>query len=146
MYRTIADRRRQMGIGARMHCDIVATVDEAGRRILAIGGNVRGTVSLKRLQAQRETGKPLRVVDPDEDERPIFAHLKLRADPIDADALASSATMKAFGCVVATQTPEVVAAADLTPVASPRRAAETKERGPPRWPAESSRLGLSVNC
>ena len=114
VYRTIADRRRQMGIGARTHCDVVVTADEAGLRILAIGGNVRGTVSLKLLRAQRETGKPLRVVDPDEDERPIFVHLKLRADPIAADALASSVTMKAFGCVVATRTPAVVAAADLT--------------------------------
>jgi hypothetical protein len=114
VYRTIADRRRQMGIGARTHCDVVVTVDEANHRIQAIGGNVRGTVSLKLLRAQRETGKPLRVVDPDEDERPIFVHLKLRADPIAADALASSVTMKAFGCVVATRTPAVVAAADLT--------------------------------
>jgi hypothetical protein len=104
VYRTIADRRRQMGIGARTHCDVVVTADETRRRILAIGGNVRGTVSLKLLRAQRETGKPLRVVDPDEDERPIFVHLKLRADPIDADALGSSATMKAFGCVVVART------------------------------------------
>ena len=114
VYRTIADRRRQIGSGARTHCDVVVTVDEARERILAIGGNVRGTVSLKLLRAQREGGKPLRVVDPDEDERPIFAHLKLRANPIDADALASSATMRAFGCVVATRTPAVVAAANLT--------------------------------
>jgi hypothetical protein len=114
VYRTIADRRRQIGTGARTHCDVVVTVDEARERILAIGGNVRGTVSMKLLRAQRESGKPLRVVDPDEGERPIFAHLKLRADPIVADALASSPTMRAFGCVVATRTPAVAAADNLT--------------------------------
>ena len=50
-YRTIAERRRQMGVGARSHCDVVVQVDEARERILAIGGNVRGVVSLKPLPA-----------------------------------------------------------------------------------------------
>ena len=62
-YRTIAERRRQMGIGARSHCDIVVKVDEARGEVFAIGGNVRGIVSLKVLP-----------VAP-----PLFAHLKLRA-------------------------------------------------------------------
>ena len=96
-YRTIADRRRQMGVGARSHCDIVVKVDEAHERILAIGGNVRGAVSLKRLRANRKAGKPLQLVDMEEDARPIFAHLKLRADPIEANALDTSPTVKAFG-------------------------------------------------
>jgi Uncharacterized protein conserved in bacteria (DUF2272) len=76
-YRTIAERRRQMGVGARSHCDVVVKVDEARQRIHAIGGNVRGVVSLKLLPAVRETGRPLRPSTGDED-RPIFAHLKLR--------------------------------------------------------------------
>jgi len=76
-YRTIADRRRQMGVGARSHCDVVVKVDEAGRRVHAIGGNVRGVVSLKLFPAVRPAGKPLRVGAGDED-RPMFAHLKLR--------------------------------------------------------------------
>ena len=45
-YRTLADRRRQMATGARTHCDIVVKVDEPAGRVLAIGGNVRGTVGL----------------------------------------------------------------------------------------------------
>ena len=49
-YRTIAERRRQIGVGARTHCDVVVKVDEARERILAIGGNVRGVVSLKLLR------------------------------------------------------------------------------------------------
>ncbi|HEY6362025.1 MAG TPA: DUF2272 domain-containing protein [Vicinamibacterales bacterium] len=112
-YRTIADRRRQMGIGARSHCDVVVKVDEARERILAIGGNVRGAVSLKLLRGNREPGKPLRLVDMEED-RPIFAHLKLRADPIDTNALDTSPTVKAFGCVVATRTSAFLAAANVT--------------------------------
>jgi hypothetical protein len=111
VYRTIAERRRQMGDGARTHCDVVVQVDEPRERILAIGGNVRGTVSLKLLRAQREAGRPLRVVDPNEDSRPIFAHLKLRADSLAAVSLDTSATMKAFGCVIAPRTRGLFAAA-----------------------------------
>jgi hypothetical protein len=77
VYRTIADRRRQMGVGARSHCDVVVKVDEPGQRVHAIGGNVRGVVSLKLFPAFRPAGKPLRVGTGDED-RPMFAHLKLR--------------------------------------------------------------------
>jgi hypothetical protein len=99
VYRTLADRRRQMGVGARTHCDIVVKIDETMERILVIGGNVRGTVSLKLLRAERPAGKPLGVMDPDE-ERPIFAHLKLRADAIAPDALDTSPTMARAGCIV----------------------------------------------
>jgi hypothetical protein len=93
-YRTLAERRRQMGVGARSHCDVVVKVDEAGRRILGIGGNVRGVVALKVLPAVRQAGGPLRP-DPDDDRRQIFAHLKLRAASIDAQALESSPAVKA---------------------------------------------------
>ena len=100
VYRTIGERRRHTGVGARSHCDVVVKVDEASERILVIGGNVRGVVSLKLLRAQRDAGRPLRVVDPDEDSRPIFGHLKLRAEPIDANPLDTSPTVKAIGCAV----------------------------------------------
>jgi hypothetical protein len=116
VYRTLAERRRQMGTGARTHCDVVVKVDEARERILAIGGNVRGIVSLKLLRAERAgEGRPWRVVDPDE-ERPVFAHLKLRAAPIEADPLATSATMQAFRCVVTPRVPAVVAAVEATAI------------------------------
>jgi len=94
VYRAIAERGRQMGVGARTHCDVVVQVDEARRRVLAIGGNVRGVVSLKLFPAVREAGRPLRVETGD-DRRPIFAHLKLRAAPIDANALDTSPTIEA---------------------------------------------------
>ena len=94
-YRTIAQRRSQPGVGARSHCDVVVKVDEARERILAIGGNVRGVVALKLLRATREAGKPLRLIDMEE-ARPIFAHLKLRADPIEPNALDASPTVRAL--------------------------------------------------
>jgi hypothetical protein len=77
-YRTLAERRRQIGVGARSHCDIVVRVDDARRIIFAIGGNVRGVVSLKQFPAVRTKGL-LRAQTGDE-ERPIFAHLKLRSE------------------------------------------------------------------
>jgi hypothetical protein len=82
---------------------VVVKVDEARERILAIGGNVRGVVSLKLLPASREAGRPLRL-DTGDGERPVFAHLKLRAAPIDANALEASPTIEASGCVVGSAT------------------------------------------
>jgi hypothetical protein len=93
-YRTLAERRRQMGVGARSHCDVVVKVDEAGARIHAIGGNVRGVVSLKQIPAVRDSGRPLRPANANS-ERPMFAHLKLRAPSIDANALDTSPTIAA---------------------------------------------------
>ena len=88
-YGTIAQRRRHLGVGARMHCDIVVKLEADRKRILAIGGNVRGTVSLKLLPAALQGG----ILAPT---REIFAHLKLRADPIEDDALDRSPTAQAL--------------------------------------------------
>jgi hypothetical protein len=109
VYRTIAERRRHTGVGARSHCDIVVKVDEARERILAIGGNVRGVVSLKLLPGDRVAGRPLRPATGD-GERPMFAHLKLRAAPIEANALDLSPTIAASRCEARSETPAVVAA------------------------------------
>ena len=57
-----------------MHCDVVVKLEADRKRILAIGGNVRGTVSLKLLPAALRDGNLAPA-------REIFAHLKLRADP-----------------------------------------------------------------
>jgi hypothetical protein len=102
-YRTIDQRRRQLGVGARSHCDVVVKIDEANNRILTIGGNVRRTVSMKFIPAIRSASgglRPSRGVNGD-GERVIFAHLKLRADAIEATALDTSPTMKALRCSVA---------------------------------------------
>jgi len=87
-YETLAERQRQMGEGARTHCDVVVQVDEAGRRILAIGGNVRGVVSLKVLPTN---GSSL---------SGMFAHLELRAPSSGPDLLGGAATIRALGCAV----------------------------------------------
>jgi hypothetical protein len=96
-YRSLAERRRQLGEGARTHCDVVVKVDAAGRRYFAIGGNVRGLVSLKVLSAVRANGR-LRPATAAEGGRTIFAHLSLRAAPAALDAFDSSPTMRAVGC------------------------------------------------
>ena len=100
-YRTLAERRRQMGVGARTHCDIVVRIDEAASRLFAIGGNVRGTVGLKALPATRTQGR-LRVVDPVDARsgRGIFAHLKLRAalGEADVDVFDASPAVQALAC------------------------------------------------
>ncbi|MCB9176975.1 MAG: DUF2272 domain-containing protein [Caldilineae bacterium] len=91
-YQTIDQRRRQLGRAASMHCDIVVSVDAPADEILTIGGNVYGTVSLKRMPAVRERGTQLHPRDD------IFAHLALDADPIEADALRGSPSIAALGC------------------------------------------------
>ena len=95
-YRSIADRKPHLGAAARTHCDIVVYVDRGASRILTIGGNVRGTVSLKLQYAE---------TDPSDDRlhrrvghagRTIFAHLKLRAEPVDAALLFDTPTIRAL--------------------------------------------------
>ncbi len=97
-YLTISDRRRYLGEGVRSHCDIAIRVEEQNERILVIGGNVRGSVRLKLFAAEFDAstdGEPgIRWVGGDG--RTIFAHLKLGADSIDADALDTSPTVQAL--------------------------------------------------
>ena len=109
-YRSLAERRRQMGVGARTHCDIVVKVDPPRRRILAIGGNVRGAVSLKLLPAADGPDSSLR---PLPGRRRIFAHLKLRAASIAPDALDHTPTMRAVRCSDGFSLPRQAAAARL---------------------------------
>ena len=108
-YRNLSDRRRQMGVGARTHCDVVVKVDNESERILAIGGNVRGTVSIKLLPAVLD-GENLSPIA--RGGRPVFAHLKLKADPVEDDALDRSPTIRAVACAIGFEVPaQVVAAA-----------------------------------
>ena len=97
-YRTLEERRAHLGVGARTHCDIVVKVDEASDLILAIGGNVRGSVRLKLWPAERSRSRLLYPMDQSDipGGRAVFAHLKLRTDPIEADALGNSPTIKAL--------------------------------------------------
>ena len=92
-YSTVAQRRAQMGSGASSHCDIVVAVDVEGGRILGIGGNVLRSVGLKVVAGERHPGGGLTPVSAPGS--PLFAHLKLRADPVPADALNRSPTLQA---------------------------------------------------
>jgi hypothetical protein len=117
-YQSLDERRRQMGQGARTHCDIVVKVDRTAKRLLAIGGNVRGSVSLKIIPAVDVNGD-VRLADRNRGGRAVFAHLKLRAATLEADAFDSSPTLKALACAGAAAEParraasSAVAAAQL---------------------------------
>lgn len=96
-YRTLADRRRDTGEYAPLHCDIVVRVDEAAGLFHMIGGNVMNSVTLTILPGIHD-GVHLRpLADEDLDgARTMFAHLKLRAPAIGPDALDSSPTIRAM--------------------------------------------------
>ena len=75
-------------------------------RVLAVGGNVRGSVSLKLLAAEfvSGTGNATEVESVGRGRGQIFAHLKLRADPFTGDAVRTSPTLVKLG-----QQPELLA-------------------------------------
>ena len=111
-YRNLEQRRTQLGVGARTHCDIVVQVDEAAGQILTIGGNVRSSVRLKIFPAAAENGQALA---PLPTARTIFAHLKLRTDTIEARALEQTPTLHQLGCVM----PEKPPTLDTASIAAP---------------------------
>jgi hypothetical protein len=94
-YRSISERRPELGSGIRSHCDIAIELDAANARVLVIGGNVRGAVSLKLLAADFAVagdGRTLRAIG--RGRRAVFAHLKLRAPSLEHAALESSPTIQ----------------------------------------------------
>jgi len=95
-YRSIAERRNQMGVGARTHCDIVVKVDTEQQQIQVIGGNVRGWVRMKVLRA--EPGNSGFLYAPADNGRALFAHLQLNLPPAADDAFDVSPTMAALRC------------------------------------------------
>lgn len=99
MYRTLAERRAQLGVGARTHCDIVVEVNTTDKQILTIGGNVRSSVRMKVFPAAAEANGQLAPLPTN---RYIFAHLKLRAAAIPPDAIRNSPTLQTLGCMQTT--------------------------------------------
>ena len=93
-YRNLQDRRRHLGDGARTHCDIVVHIDPQRERILAIGGNVRGRVSLKLLYAQTQADDPTLHAAVGRGDRTIFAHLRLSNAAGDAEGLLESPSIQ----------------------------------------------------
>jgi hypothetical protein len=138
VYRTLAERRRQMGVGARTHCDIIVHVDAAAGRVLAIGGNVRGTVGLKAFPTTRTRGI-LRIVDPGAESSapPIFAHLSLRSSYAMADPFATTPAVQALSCSGAGEASTWRTATALMPTAG-------TTCGP--WPAPGGRAIINTRC
>ena len=97
-YRTLDERRKQLGVGIRSHCDIVVKVEPDQNRILGVGGNVRGTVSLKLLPAEFGADAGASQVERiGRGRSQIFAHLKLRDAPVAGDPLRESPTLRRIG-------------------------------------------------
>ena len=97
MYRSLDQRRAQLGVGARTHCDIVVQVDTDTGQILTIGGNVRSSVRLKIFPAGSADGQEFA---PQPTARMIFAHLKLQTDMIEAAALEHTPTLRSISCAM----------------------------------------------
>ena len=95
-YRSIKERREQLGMGARSHCDIVVAVEEQKHRILLIGGNIKSWVRMKVLPG-RFNDNGLFEPEPYNNRR-IFAHLQLQAPSTKNEVLLDSPTMKQFDC------------------------------------------------
>jgi hypothetical protein len=95
-YRSLADRRPDLGRYAGTHCDVVVRIE--GETVAVIGGNVLNGVSLTLLPlAPTAGGYPAVVSADDLDEaRTIFAHLSLQADPVEDTALDASPTIRAL--------------------------------------------------
>ena len=95
-YRSVGDRRADMGEYAPAHCDVVVRVDVD--RINVIGGNVVQGVSLTILPLVRDgAGHARPVAEADvAGARTMFAHLKLRADPVEPDAMDRSPSILAL--------------------------------------------------
>ena len=101
-YRNLEQRREHLGEGARTHCDIVVAVDEAQGQIKAIGGNVRASVRLKIIPAEK--GDAGFFAPRPYAGRQLFAHLQLQAEPIEANAMNNSPTIRRLGFVVSSMT------------------------------------------
>jgi hypothetical protein len=97
-YRNLAEARQALGMDAATHCDVVVKMEERNSRVLVIGGNVLSSVSLTIEPLRRDGARYLRPVEESDvaGARRIFAHLKLRAGPIEPNALDNSPSIRAL--------------------------------------------------
>ena len=95
-YATLADRRREFGSNGATHCDVVVKMDAREARVLVIGGNVFQSVSLTLLPLTRDRAAFPHPIDKSlvDGAITIFAHLKLKAQGIDANALDNSPAIR----------------------------------------------------
>lgn len=97
-YRTVAERQRRLGEGARSHCDVVVGVDGATAQIFAIGGNVNSRVSLKVLPGERVQGSVRsKAISLGRRGLSAFAHLQLRVPGADGAGMDRSPTVRELG-------------------------------------------------
>lgn len=97
-YRSLAERREEIGAFAPTHCDIVVRVDEVAGLFHLIGGNVVDSVSLTILPGTKDGDGPLRPLAETDlaGARTMFAHLQLQAPAIEANALDAAPTIQAM--------------------------------------------------
>lgn len=96
-YAALADRTAELGEFAPLHCDVVVKIDPDQAVILTVGGNVLNSVSLSVLKAVEVDGRWAPVAEDElEGARRWFAHLKLDAPKIEADALDHTPTLKSL--------------------------------------------------
>ena len=89
-------------------------VDEEAGQIMAIGGNVRGSVRMKVFPAVRDDNQHLRPLY--DNGRIHFAHLQLKAPAIEADALDQSPSLQTIACSAPAQNAQpALAAVSLLP-------------------------------
>ena len=104
-YENLAQARESFGVAAASHCDVVVKLDE--REVLVIGGNVQSSVSLTIVPLRRDGAHYLRPVAQSDipGARRVFAHLKLRADPIERNAIDNSPAIRALArtCMICAQ-------------------------------------------
>ena len=112
-YKSVAERRNHLGVGARTHCDIVVKVDTELPGFHVIGGNVRATVGMKLLPGAITADGYVKPVP--YGNRSLFAHLKLDAEPLSLNALDLSPTMQALDCTMPTT--NLIAVAPAIPAA-----------------------------
>lgn len=96
LYRTLQQRRSQLGEGARTHCDIVVEVNAHTGQILVIGGNVRASVRMKLYAAGPHPDFPH--LTPLPVRRPLFAHLQLQLDGAGENGLEQTPTLQQLAC------------------------------------------------
>ena len=97
-YAKVADRRQEFGMNGATHCDVVVKMDARADRVLVIGGNVFQSVTLTMLPLTRDRAPFPHPIDKSiiDGAITIFAHLKLRAEPVEANALDNSPAIRAL--------------------------------------------------
>lgn len=105
-YRSIAERRAQLGRGFASHCDLVVKLDAARERVYLIGGNVAQAVTMTIGRATRRApGGPLVPMDDraQPGSRRWFAHLRLQAPPVQDDVMDQTTPIRNLRVLAASQ-------------------------------------------